>query len=187
MPLLSGLDPVAAVAQIAGLDAHGLIALIVRRAETVRRNKYECGQLAQQVEAIGGLLRQVQRDHPAMDGSLGKLEATLREACVLVSLCQGAGYLRRILRSGSHAEQFRRVRNRIEFYLQLFPVISHIDTTRRLVRILNGIQPPQTQTQNVIPSSSSTATVGAFHSIMDLNFDALAFGWFEEGLKKMLW
>ncbi|TVU46570.1 hypothetical protein EJB05_06111, partial [Eragrostis curvula] len=153
MPVWNRVDPVATIAQIAGVDAYGLIALIVQRAETVRRNRHECAQLAQQAETIGALLPQVQREHPEMDRALGKLEATLREACVLVSACQGSSYFRRFLRSDKHAEQFRRLKEKIDFYLQIFPVISHIDTTRRLVSLLGGIESPTTQ--NILRSSSS--------------------------------
>ncbi|CAN6284362.1 unnamed protein product [Urochloa humidicola] len=153
MPVLwSRVDPVATVAQIAGVDAYGLIAMIVQRAQTVRRNRHECQQLAHLVETIGSLLPQVQREHPEMERVLGKLEATLRDACVLVSACQGSSYIRRFLRSGKHAEEFRRVREKVEFYLQIFPVISHIDTTRRLIRIINEVESPQTQN---MPRSTS--------------------------------
>ncbi|CAN6319620.1 unnamed protein product [Urochloa humidicola] len=147
MPVWSRVDPVATVAQIAGVDAYGLIALIVQRAQTVRRNRHECQQLAQQVETIRALLPQVQRErvHPEMELLLVKLEATLRDACVLVSACQASSYIRRFLRSGKHAEEFRRVREGVEFYLQIFPIISHIDTTRRLVRIINDVESPKTQ------------------------------------------
>ncbi|CAL4931565.1 unnamed protein product [Urochloa decumbens] len=161
MPIWSRVDPVATMAQIAGVDAYGLIAMIVERAETVRRNRHECPQLAQQVETIGDLLPQVQREHPEMERVLGKLEATLRDACVLVSACQGSSYIRRFLRSGKHAEEFRRLREKVEFYLQIFPVISHIDTTRRLVRILNDAESPQTQN---MPRSTSTRSGRASRS-----------------------
>lgn len=84
---------------------------------------------------------------------VAKLEATLREACVLVSSCQASGYFRRFVRSGKQAEQFQRIKDKIDFYLQLFPIISHIDTTRRLNILLDGIESPKTQ--NMLRSSSS--------------------------------
>ncbi|KAM0840522.1 hypothetical protein ACQ4PT_059607 [Festuca glaucescens] len=76
---------------------------------------------------------------------VAKLETTLREACVLVSSCQASSYFRRFIRSGKQAEQFQRIKDKIDFYLQLFPVISHIDTTRRLNILLDGVESPQTQ------------------------------------------
>lgn len=136
---------VADVAQLASVDAYGLIKMITQRVEKVRRNKYDCQQLAQHVGTIEGLLQQVHTQNRAVDGLLKNLEATLREACLLVSSCQASSYLRRFFRSGRHAEQFQRIKHRIDFYIQIFPVISHIDTTRRLVRIIESIESPQTQ------------------------------------------
>ncbi|KAM0886849.1 hypothetical protein ACQ4PT_029458 [Festuca glaucescens] len=150
----SRVEPVATVAQVVGVDAYGLIKMIVQRAQTVRRNRYECRLLAQHAETIGGLLQQVQRKHPEIDGMVAKLETTLREACVLVSSCQASSYFRRFIRSGKQAEQFQRIKDKIDFYLQLFPVISHIDTTRRLNILLDGVESPQTQ-QNMPRSSSN--------------------------------
>ncbi|KAK1698238.1 hypothetical protein QYE76_014935 [Lolium multiflorum] len=127
--------------------------MIVQRAETVQRNRYECRQLANHAETMGDVLRQVLREHPEIDGMVGKLEATLREACVLVSSCQASSYFRRFVRSGKQAQQFQRIKEKIDFYLQLFPVISHIDTTRRLKILLDGVESPQTQ--NMAPRSPS--------------------------------
>ncbi|KAL6598254.1 hypothetical protein ACP70R_046419 [Stipagrostis hirtigluma subsp. patula] len=168
MPVWSQVDPVATVAQLAGVDAYGLIALIVQRAEAVRRNRHECQELAQQVETIGFLLPQVLREHPEIDRVMGRLERTLQEACDLVSSCQGSSYLRRFLRSGKQAEQFRRMKEKIDFYLQIFPVISHIDTTRRLARIIDEESP---QTQNTRSSSNRSGHVPRSKPNDDYSFE----------------
>lgn len=140
----SRVEPVTTVAQLAGVDAFLLIAMIVERAKKVRRNKHECGELASDVDAIQGVLRQVQlKQHPEIDDLVEKLEAALREACVLVATCEATGYLRRFFRSGKLAEQFQRIRQRIQLYVDLFPIISHVDTTRRLIRIIQRLEEPQ--------------------------------------------
>uniref|UniRef100_A0ACD5TYV5 Uncharacterized protein n=3 Tax=Avena sativa TaxID=4498 RepID=A0ACD5TYV5_AVESA len=162
--LWSHVDPVATVAQIVGVDASGLITMIMQRAEIVRRNKHECQQLAQHAETIGGVLEQVERKHPAIDDMVGKLDATLREACVLVSSCQGSSYFRRFIRSGKEAQQFQRIKEKIDFYLQLFPVISHIATTRRLNVLLDGVQSPKTKTQSNIYAEPAAILVQPFRS-----------------------
>jgi hypothetical protein len=116
------------------------------------------------VLTIDGILPQVQRELPEMHRVLGNLETTLQGACVLVSACQGSSYFRRFLRSDKHAEQFWRLREKIEFYLQLFPVISHIDTTRRLVRIINGVESPTTEVPIYTLSLSSLSHTHAHKS-----------------------
>jgi hypothetical protein len=52
----SGLQNASSIAQLAGVDAFVLITAIVRAAQTARRNKKTCRELAEQVERIGGLL-----------------------------------------------------------------------------------------------------------------------------------
>ncbi|BAS98129.1 Os06g0541600 [Oryza sativa Japonica Group] len=118
MPIWSSVDPVATVAQIAGVDAYGLISMVTERAEKVRRNKYECRQLAEHVETVGGLLHHVERDDPRIAAPLEKLEGTLREAVVLVSSCEASSYFRRFFRGAKIAEQFQRIKEKIDFYLQ---------------------------------------------------------------------
>jgi hypothetical protein len=48
---------VATVAQLVGVDAFSLITMIAEAAQTVRRNRAVCRQLACRIEMIGGLLR----------------------------------------------------------------------------------------------------------------------------------
>lgn len=143
MPIWSSVDPVATVAQIAGVDAYGLISMVTERAEKVRRNKYECRQLAEHVETVGGLLHHVERDDPRIAAPLEKLEGTLREAVVLVSSCEASSYFRRFFRGAKIAEQFQRIKEKIDFYLQLFPVITCIYTTSVFSRRLDSA--PHTQ------------------------------------------
>ncbi|CAO1948959.1 unnamed protein product [Urochloa humidicola] len=141
----SRVEPVTAVTQLAGMDALSLIAMIVERAKKVRRNKRECGDLASDVDAIQSVLWQVQKQHPAVDDLVQKLEAVLREACVLVTTCEAKSYFRRFFRIDRLAEQFQRVRQRIQFYVDLFPLISHIETTQRLVKIIQRAEEHQAQ------------------------------------------
>ncbi|CAN6165196.1 unnamed protein product [Urochloa humidicola] len=149
----SRVEPVTTVAQLAGVDARGLITMIVERAKKVHRNKRECGDLASDVDAIQGVLRQVlQKQHPAVDDQVQKLEGVLREACVLVASCEAKSYFRRFFRIDKLAEQFQRVRQRIQLYVDLFPFISHVDTTQRLIRIIQRAE--EHQAQYNIPSSS---------------------------------
>lgn len=61
------------------------------------------------------------------------------------------------------ADQFRAVQNKIDYYLQVFPIISHIDNADRLDQILNIIRPPRSQAVEEVPRfftscSNSSAT-----------------------------
>ena len=156
----SKVDPVTTVTQLAGVDALSLIAMIAERAKVVRRNKRECGELATDAGAIQGVLRLVQlRQHPAIDDLVQKLEAVLREACVLVAACEARSYLRRFFRAGRLAEQFQRIRQRIQFYVDLFPIISHVDTTQRLIRIVQRVEEPQAQVGPTARDSRRSPTI----------------------------
>ncbi|KAL6908127.1 hypothetical protein ACP4OV_002297 [Aristida adscensionis] len=127
---------VSTVAQLVGVDAYGLIAMIAEAARTVRRNRATCRQLARRVEMIGALLRQLHAaqatqlmQRPATRSPMEELEATLRRAYLLVRSCQRRGYAYRCLMGGRHADELRDVQGEIVFYLQLFPLVSYVDAT----------------------------------------------------------
>ncbi|CAL5091329.1 unnamed protein product [Urochloa decumbens] len=157
----SRVEPVTTVAQLAGVDARGLIAMIVERAKKVQRNKRDCGDLSSDVVAIQDVLRQVQqKQHPAVDGMVQKLEAVLREACVLVATCEAKSYFRRFFRADKLAEQFQRVRQRIQVLLHIFPIIAFVDTTQRFDRVIQQAEELLVLVNNM-PSSSGSGTTRA--------------------------
>ncbi|RLM86570.1 G-type lectin S-receptor-like serine/threonine-protein kinase [Panicum miliaceum] len=141
----SGLQNASSIAQLAGVDAFVLITAIVRAAQTARRNKKTCRELAEQVERIGGLLRSLE-EHPGMgimrrsetSAPLVELHETLRRACAVVESCRRGGYVRGLYASGSRATSLRDLQGRIAFFLQLFPIISHLDSTRLLVQVIDS-------------------------------------------------
>ncbi|XBI77029.1 hypothetical protein VPH35_070200 [Triticum aestivum] len=104
MALWTGLGQAATVAQLVGADIGGLISMFMQAALTARQNKKECEQLARR---------------------LAGLEDTLRDANELIVSCQGRS-------TAYQAERFKEVQSNVDFYLMLFPVISHIDVTCRL-------------------------------------------------------
>ncbi|CAM0150366.1 unnamed protein product [Urochloa decumbens] len=135
--LWDGLQNARTVAQLVGVDAVGLVSMIVQAVQTVERNKKRCWQLVHQVMIIGGLLPLLQESemmgHPEIRKPLEGLEDTLRQTYMLVTSCQHGNIVRRLLTAGSQAQKFRDIRNRIDLYLRIYPLISHIDT-RRLLR-----------------------------------------------------
>uniref|UniRef100_A0A453A9Z2 MCAfunc domain-containing protein n=1 Tax=Aegilops tauschii subsp. strangulata TaxID=200361 RepID=A0A453A9Z2_AEGTS len=111
MALWTGLGQAATVAQLVGADVGGLISMIVQAALTARQNRSECEQLARR--------------------PLAGLGDTLRDAHELVVSCQGRSAAYQFIMAGRTAEKFREVQSKIDSYLILFPVISHIGITRR--------------------------------------------------------
>lgn len=137
------------IAKLAGVDAAKLVMMIVQAAQAVRHNKKTCQQLVHHVQIIGDLLKKLQNSEmmqqPEIRNGLNELEEILREAYVLVTSCQNNSYIYHLVMSGRQAEQFRVLQNRIASCLQVFPLISHIDTTDRLDQILEIIQPTRSQ------------------------------------------
>ncbi|RCV38284.1 hypothetical protein SEVIR_8G137200v4 [Setaria viridis] len=139
------LGQAATVAQLVGADVGGLISMIIQAAVTAQQNKKECEQLARRVFTVGELLQHLQDPEvlrrPEIRRPLAGLDDALREAHKLVMACQDKSAVYRLVLSGRQAERFRDVQSRIDSYLLLFPVISHIDITRRLDRIYNILVP----------------------------------------------
>ncbi|CAN6207981.1 unnamed protein product [Urochloa humidicola] len=142
----NGLQQASSVAQLAGVDAFVLITMIVRAAKTARRNKKTCRELSEQVERIGDLLRSLEEQpaaagimrRPDTSAPLLELHETLRRACAVVDSCRRGGYVRGLCAGGSRATSLRDVQSRIAFFLQLFPIISHLDSTRLLVQVIDS-------------------------------------------------
>ncbi|KAM0920623.1 hypothetical protein ACQ4PT_007444 [Festuca glaucescens] len=130
MALWTGLGQAATVAQLVGADVGGLISMIMQAALTARQNRKECEQLARRVLMIAQLLPHVQDPESAQQ--LAGLGDALRDAHELVVSCQGRSAAYQLVMAGRQAESFRE-----DFYLIIFPVISHIGITRRLERIYN--------------------------------------------------
>nr|BBF89967.1 serine/threonine kinase-like [Oryza rufipogon] len=132
------------IAQLTGVDALGLITMIVEAAKAARRNKRTCLELARLVEQVGDLLRALQEqpgvtvmERPETSAPLRELQETLRRAHELVESCRRRGsYPRRLFAGKEQGESLREVQSKISIYLQLFPIICHIDGTRLLVRVI---------------------------------------------------
>jgi len=135
----------AMVAQFAGVDAYGLIKMIAEAAQTVRRNRATCQQLARRAKMIGDLLHQLHSaqlmQQPETRNPMEQLEETLRRALLLVRSCRGRGYLYWCFMGATHADELREVHGEITFYLQLFPLVSYVDTTLTWARLLNKAAP----------------------------------------------
>ncbi|KAM3373268.1 hypothetical protein ACQJBY_019959 [Aegilops geniculata] len=143
MALWSGLGQAATLAQLLGADVGGLISMIVQAALRARQNRSECEQLARRVLMIAQLLPHVQEPESEAAQPLAGLGDTLRDAHELVVSCQSRSTAYQFVMAGRQAERFREVQSKIDSYLILFPVISHIGITRRLERIYNILIPAE--------------------------------------------
>ncbi|XP_066338562.1 receptor-like serine/threonine-protein kinase SD1-8 isoform X2 [Miscanthus floridulus] len=145
MVLWNGLGQAATVAQLSGLDAGGLIWMIIQAVQTAQRNREECRQLANHVMIISDLLQLLQQpgmmSSPQISRPLDGLKDTLRQAYMLVTSCQRSSTIYRFFMAGNRAQQFRDVRNKIDSYLRIFPLMSHIDTRYFMNRFCRGAQP----------------------------------------------
>lgn len=148
MATWNGVSQAASVAQLAGVDAYGLIKMIVEAVQTVRRNKETCQKLARRVKMIGDLLQQLHEaqlmQHGDTRSPVEQLEETLRQAFMLVTTCQDSSFMYHCFTGGNQACQLREVENDIVFYLQLFPLVGYIDTSRTLLHLNRG-QPSHTE------------------------------------------
>uniref|UniRef100_A0A0E0J5A5 Protein kinase domain-containing protein n=1 Tax=Oryza nivara TaxID=4536 RepID=A0A0E0J5A5_ORYNI len=149
MALWNGLGQVANIAQLAGVDAYGLIKMIVEAAQTAKRNQETCQKLARHVKMIGDLLQRLQStelmQHQETRNPVEQLEETLRHTYMLILSCQDSSYLHSCFMGGKQAHQLREVQSDITFYLQLFPLVSFVNTTRTWERLLRRAQPSCTE------------------------------------------
>ncbi|KAF0896245.1 hypothetical protein E2562_019727 [Oryza meyeriana var. granulata] len=189
MALWCGLGQAATVAQLVGVDVGGLIYMIMQAAVTAQQNKKECEQLARRVFTIAELLQHLQDPEvlrrPEIRRPLAGLDNTLREAHELVMACQEKSAVYRLVMAGRQADRFRDVQSRIDSYLLLFPVISHIVITRRLDRIYNILLPNEaagasTSASSMPPIPAPATQVAAKmvwkepHGVKEFTFKELA-------------
>ncbi|CAL5040198.1 unnamed protein product [Urochloa decumbens] len=123
------------VAQIVGVDALGLVSMVVQAALATRRHRDACRRLAQHVEVVGGLLRELElaelMRREATRRPLEQLSGALRRCYALVTACQDCrgGYLGRLFWGTRMAEELRAAEQEIDMFIRLVPLIALVDTT----------------------------------------------------------
>jgi hypothetical protein len=121
------------VAQLVGVDALGLVSMVVQAALAARRHRDACRRLAQHVDVVGGLLRELElaelMRREATRRPLEQLHDTLRRCYALVTACQDCGYIRSLFLGARMAEELRAVEQEIDMFIRLVPLIALVDTT----------------------------------------------------------
>ncbi|XP_042510135.1 protein MID1-COMPLEMENTING ACTIVITY 1-like isoform X2 [Macadamia integrifolia] len=116
------------VAQAVGVDAVGLISMIVTAARNAKMHRKNCEKMAGHVRMIRNLLEKLKstelRKFPATGEPLDQLEESLRKALDLVESCREKSYLYLLAMGWSLVYQFRQVQAEIDRYLKLVPLIS---------------------------------------------------------------
>nr|CAB3468863.1 unnamed protein product [Digitaria exilis] len=120
------------VVQLVGVDALGLVSMVVQAALVAHRHRGACRRLAQHVEIVGDLLQELEladlMRREATRRPLEQLAGALRWCYALVTACQDCGYLRTLLTGARMAEELRAAEQEIDMYIRLVPLISLVDT-----------------------------------------------------------
>ncbi|GJN39202.1 hypothetical protein PR202_gb28304 [Eleusine coracana subsp. coracana] len=143
------------VAQLVGVDALGLVSMVVQAALAARRHRDACRRLAQHVEIVGGLLQELElaemMRREATRRPLVQIRGALRRCYALVRACQDCGYLRSLLIGARMADELRSAEQEIDMFIRLIPLIALVDTTHtnRVMQALSGVPG-----ENVITNTS---------------------------------
>jgi hypothetical protein len=122
------------VVQLVGVDALGLVSMVVQAALAARRHRDACRRLAHHVELVGGLLRELElaelMRREATRRPLEQLSAALRRCYALVTACQDrGGYLHRLFWGTWMADELRAAEQEIDMFIRLVPLIALGDST----------------------------------------------------------
>jgi hypothetical protein len=133
--LWGALGQASSVAQLVGVDALGLVSMVVQAALAARRHRDACVRLAQHVDIVGGLLGELELDElmrrEATRRPLEQLGAALRRCYALATACQDCGYLRRLLLGVRMADELRAAQHEIDMFIRLIPLIALVDNSTK--------------------------------------------------------
>ncbi|CAN6270851.1 unnamed protein product [Urochloa humidicola] len=161
------LGKVAGVMQLTGVDAFGMVSMIVQAARTARRNRDLCQQLAKKVEIVSSLLEELRipelRRHRKTRRPLDELRTALFRGYVLVWSCsqqQSVSQFRQLFMAADMASMLRQAKDEIDGYIILIPLITAVASVRARDDETNDPGParrPQISIQEVTDSPSSSS------------------------------
>ncbi|KAL2895384.1 Protein MID1-COMPLEMENTING ACTIVITY 1 [Bienertia sinuspersici] len=139
---MPSLEDIGNLAQLTGVNAVGIIGLIVETANRARLHKKNCKKFAHHLKLIGNLLEQLQiselKKYPETREPLEQLEDALKRSYLLVHSCQDKSYLYLVAMGWSIVNQFKRAQEEIDRYLRIMPLLTLVSNARfkeRLERI----------------------------------------------------
>jgi len=143
------LGKAASVMQLTGVDAFGMVSMIIQAARTARRNRDLCQQLAKKVEIVSGLLEELNipelRRHRKTRRPLDELRSALFRGYVLVWSCsqqqQGASQFWQMFMAGDMAAMLRQAKDEIDSYIILIPLITTVASIRARDSKINEAAP----------------------------------------------
>ncbi|CAN6180285.1 unnamed protein product [Urochloa humidicola] len=122
MALWECLGKVANISGLVGVDTFKLISMIMKGAETVRRNHDECRQLSHFASATENLLHELANlkviEHPKMWKPIQGLRGTLLQAYMLIKSCQHRSYTSHFCAGGKLAAQLQSVQKEMDFNIR---------------------------------------------------------------------
>ena len=142
--LWSMLGQAASVMQVTGVDGFGIASMIATAARAASRNKDLCQLLANKVEVVGDLLRELQipelRRHRSTRRPLDELRRALFCAYMLVWSCgqqqRNTSQLYQLWKSADMASMLRQAQDEIDGYIILIPMITAVASLRARVSSL---------------------------------------------------
>ncbi|XBJ15404.1 hypothetical protein VPH35_007310 [Triticum aestivum] len=155
--LWGALGQASTMAQLVGVDALGLVSMVVQAALVARRHRDACVRLAQHVELVGGLLGELELEdlmrREATRRPLEQLGSALRRCYAFVTACQDCGYLRRLLLGARMADELRAAQHEIDMFIRLIPLIALVDNSTadsRRVKIICESGKVDVREQNIV-------------------------------------
>lgn len=132
------LGKAASVMQLTGVDAFGMVSMIIQAARTARRNRDLCQQLAKKVEIVSGLLEELNVPELRRHRKTRRPLDELFRGYVLVWSCsqqQSASQFWQMFMAADMATMLRQAKDEIDSYIILIPLITAVASIRARVRV----------------------------------------------------
>ncbi|RLN33616.1 hypothetical protein C2845_PM03G25140 [Panicum miliaceum] len=140
MALWECLGKVANIAGPVGVDMSKLIGMIMKGAETVRRNHEECQQLSHFASATENLLHELANlkviENPKMWKPIQGLRGTLLQAYMLIKSCQHRCYAHHFCTGGNLAAQLQSVQKEMDFNIRYLSALLNAITYSEITTVL---------------------------------------------------
>lgn len=156
------------IAQVLGVDIFKLISMIVKGAQTVRRNEEACRQISDLASMIQDRLQQLQQvsrsfEHPEMWKPIQGLTGTLRKAHRLIVACQHSSYFYKVCMGSDLAHKLESVQTEMAAWNQHLTnikvdIIFNAFTVVLATRILHGNMNIIKQEGAHVPASGSSTS-----------------------------